>query len=248
MKKKKKGSMYQNDTKKAILLFAMIICIIIAMITYWIYAYHHKYGRIYFDNGLASYKVSDYVKVEGNTVYLTNIDREIINAFLDDQEEITSNNEVLNVDITKGLYHNILSVMISYTLAGGLADYEEVLAINVDIRENKVLTSEEMLSVAGLSYKSLAESIFDEYVRLPSDSERKVTDAITSEEMTSAEFNDNSEKYIIRIREKLPDITNVYISDGKVYAAFRLSEIDKLCYYTNTDIRLVNIKKEIGKI
>ena len=64
--------------------------------------------------------------------------------------------------------------------------------------------------------------------------------------MTAKELNEKSEKYIIRIREKLPEITNLYINDDKLYYSVELSEINKICYYTNN--KLVNIKREIGKI
>ena len=83
---------------------------------------------------------------------------------------------------------------------------------------------------------------------MPSDSKNKVIDSITEKELTSKEFNENSEKYIIRIREKLPEVLKLYIDDNTLYGKVRLSELDKVCYYTNTNDRLVNIKIEIGKI
>ena len=77
---------------------------------------------------------------------------------------------------------------------------------------------------------------------------QKVIDIITDEEMTGNEFNNNSEKYIIRIREKLPEIMKVYIDKEHVYYLVRKNEITKVCYYTNTDINIGYINKEIGKI
>ena len=127
-------------------------------------------------------------------------------------------------------------------------NYEEVLTLNIDLKKDKLLDNEDLLDRAGTSYKNIATDIFNENIKLPSDSNKIVIDSITEKELTVKEFNDNSEKYIIRIREKLPDIIKLYIEDNKVYYKVRLSEIDKVCYYTNKDNRLVNIKKEIGKI
>ena len=74
-KKKKKDIIYKYNTRKAMLILIMLICIIIAMITYWIYAYHHKYGKFYFEDiKLVSYKISDYVEMTGDIVYLKNIE------------------------------------------------------------------------------------------------------------------------------------------------------------------------------
>ena len=103
-----------------------------------------------------------------------------------------------------------------------------------------------MLEKANTSYKNIATNIFDEFIKLPDDSNKTVTDTITEEKLKSSEFNKNSEKYIIRIREKLPEIMGIYIKDEKLHYSVELSEINKLCYYTNN--KLVNIKREIGKI
>ena len=102
--------------------------------------------------------------------------------------------------------------------------------------------------MANTSYKEIATSIYNEYIALPTDFKYKVTDSITDEEMTVTEFNNNSEKYIIRIREKLPDIMKLYIKDNKIYYVVRMNEINKVCYYTHTDINMNNITKEIAEL
>ena len=48
-KKRKKDIQTKINIKKSILILIMLISLTIAMITYWIYAYHHKYGRFYFN-------------------------------------------------------------------------------------------------------------------------------------------------------------------------------------------------------
>lgn len=248
-KKRKKDTNYKLDLKKALLILTMLICTIIAMITYWIYAYHHKYGSFYFDDiKLVSYKISDYLDTKGDVVYLKNMNQDIIDDFTNSQQNIINNNNVISVDITKGLYNSILSIMISYTINNSTNNYEEVLTLNVDLKNDKVLSNDELLEKVGTNYKSIATVIFNENIKLPSDSSQTVTDAITEEVLTASEFNANSEKYIIRIREKLPDIIKLYIEDNKVYSVVKLTEIDKVCYYTNISNRLVNIKREIGKI
>lgn len=242
MKKKNKKD-YSN--KRFILVFIMMLCLIISMSTYWVYAYHHKYGKNYYEDKFISYKVSDYVTIEGNYVYLKNISDDISNNFIRSQKEIIKNN-IIDMTVTKGIYKEILSIKISYILNADLSNYEEVLTLNIDLRNKKVLNNDEILNKINISYKEIATDIFNEYIKV--NNNQKVIDIITDEEMTGNEFNNNSEKYIIRIREKLPEIMKVYIDKEHVYYLVRKNEITKVCYYTNTDINIGYINKEIGKI
>lgn len=248
-KKRKKDIQTKINIKKAILILVMITSLTIAMITYWIYAYHHKYGKFYFDEiKLVSYKISDYIETNGNVIHLKNMDEDIINYFEKKQNNIINNNKIVSTDIEKGLYNNILSVMIGYTIEKEKKSYEEIITVNIDLKNNKILTGDELLELYKTNYKKVATNIFDNNVKLPNDFNSTVIDSITDKELTIEEFNSNSEKYIIRIREKLPDVMKLYIEDNTLYGLVRLSEIDKVCYYTNKDNRLVNIKIEIGKI
>lgn len=246
-KERKKDQTSNCNMRKSVLILTMLICIIIAMITYWIYAYYHKYGTLYLENKLISYKVDDYIETKGNIVNLKNIDENIINDFLKKQETIINNKGVISTDITKGIYQNILSVKIVYTILTDKDNSEDILTLNIDLKNNKLLTNEELLDMTNSSYKSIATSIFNEYIKLSSDSDILVTDAITGSKLSSARFNEDSEKYIIRIREKLPDIMNLYLQDSKIYYIVELSEIDKVCY-TREENNFVYIEKEIGKI
>lgn len=242
MKKKNKKD-YSN--KRFILVFIMMLCLIISMSTYWVYAYHHKYGKNYYEDKFISYKVSDYVTIEGNYVYLKNISDDISNNFIRSQKEIIKNN-IIDMTVTKGIYKEILSIKISYIINADLSNYEEVLTLNIDLRNKKVLNNDDILNKINVSYKEIATDIFNEYIKV--NNNQKVIDIITDEEMTGNEFNNNSEKYIIRIREKLPEVMRVYIDKEHVYYLVRKNEITKVCYYTNTDINIGYINKEIGKI
>ena len=241
--KKKKGK--NSSSKRIILVGTMMICIIISMSTYWIFAYKNKYGYLHINDKIISYKVSDYAYVDGN---LKNIDNKIADDFKDKQLDIIKNNDIIDIRMDSGIYNNILSIAISYVIVADLANYEEVLTINVNLKTDTIVTNEELLNMANTSYKEIATSIYNEYIALPTDFKYKVTDSITDEEMTVAEFNNNSEKYIIRIREKLPDIMKLYIKDNKIYYVVRMNEINKVCYYTHTDINMNNITKEIAEL
>ena len=241
--KKKKGKDYSY--KRTILVGTMMISLIISMSTYWMYAYKHKHGYT-LNEGLVSIKVSDYASVSGDIVVLKNVDNKLITEFTKEQNSIIRNNKIIDMNITNGIYKNILSIKINYIISNNLGNYEEVLTLNIDLKENKIITNEELLNMIEVSYKDIATDIFNEYIKIPSDKIINVTDSINENVMTSEEFNNNSEKYIVRIREKLPDVMKIYINDSKVYYVVRINDINKICYYTDNNMN--NINKEIGSL
>ena len=136
--------------------------------------------------------------------------------------------------------------MINYTTTNNKENHEKVLTLNIDLKNNKLLTNDDILNLINKSYKSIATDIFNEYIKLSDDRKDNVIDSISDKELTVKEFNTNREKYIIRIREKLPDIINLFIEDDKVYYILDINKIYEVCYYTDKD--KLNIKKELGKI
>lgn len=238
MKKKNKKKDY--SIKRFILVFIMMLCILISSCTYWMYAYHHKYGKNYYEDKIISSKIDDYIKVEGNLVYINNINEELKNSFIKKQIDIQKNN-VIDMTITKGIYKEILSLKINYILQNNI---EEVLTINIDLRNKKEISNEDILNKIEKNYKELAEDIYNNYIKV--EDSKKIIDIITDKELTGKELNENKEKYIIRIREKLPEVIKLYIKDNKVYYMINIDEISKICYYTDKNIGYIN--KEIGKI
>lgn len=238
MKKKNKKKDY--SIKRFILVFIMMLCILISSCTYWMYAYHHKYGKNYYEDKIISSKIDDYIKVEGNLVYINNINEELKNSFIEKQIDIQKNN-IIDMTITKGIYKEILSLKINYILQNNI---EEVLTINIDLRNKKEISNEDILNKIEKNYKELAEDIYNNYIKV--EDSKKIIDIITDKELTGKELNENKEKYIIRIREKLPEVIKLYIKDNKVYYMVNIDEISKICYYTDKSIGYIN--KEIGKI
>ena len=236
------------DIRRTILISIMLFCIIMAMITYWIYAYYHKHYNYSIDNKIISHRISDYLEVDGNLVYLKNITDDINNSFLKRQRGILDNNEIVDTNIDKNLDNKILSIKISYIIYGDLANHEKILTLNVDLESSSELGSQEMLDMASSNYKNIATDLFNEYIRLSGNTDKMMIDAITGEEMSSEEFNANGERYIVRIREKLPEIMSFYITDGTLFYTVKLQDLYKLCYQTNMDNATAYIKKEIGKI
>ena len=243
--KKKKVVKEDYTYRRLFLVFTIMISIIIAISTYWIYAYKHKHP--YLEDTYINYKIDDYFKIKGNVVHLEKIDNKISKDFLDRQNTIINNNKVIDTDITKTIYKDVLSIKISYILNGELSNYEEIIILNYDLKENKIIDNDDLLNRSTTTYKEIAESIFNKYIKLENIN-IKVIDAITNEEMTGNEFNNNSYKYITRIRENLPDMMNLYIENGKLYYTVNLKDINKLCYLTNIDNSNKYITEEIDKL
>lgn len=244
--KKKKGK--NSDYKRIILVGIMIICIIISMCTYWMFAYKNKYGYLHINKRVVSSKLSDYIYTSGDVLYLKGIDSKINDDFLKRQRDIISNNMVIDTKIMNGIYDDILSIKISYVIYGELANYEEVITINIDLENDTVISNDALIDRVGSSYIDIANDIFDSYIKLPDDYDKMVVDAIDNREISASEFNSDSYRYIVRIREMLPSNINLYIDDNKVYYMVRKSEVNKVCYYTNMDINMSYINREIGKL
>lgn len=244
--KKKKGK--NSDYKRIILVSIMIICIIISMCTYWMFAYKNKYGYLHINKRIVSYKLSDYIYTSGDVLYLKGIDSKINDDFLKRQRDIISNNMVIDTKIMNGIYDDILSVKISYVIYGDLANYEEVITINIDLENDTVISNDDLIDKLDSSYIDIANDIFDSYILLPDDYDKMVVDAIDNSEISASEFNRNKYKYVIRIREMLPSNISLYIDDGRLYYMVRMNEVNKVCYYTNIDINMSYINREIGKL
>lgn len=243
--KKKKVVKKEYDYRRTFLVFAVVFSIIMGISTYWIYAYKHKHP--YLEDNIINYKIDDYVKINGNIVSLENIDNKVVNDFISKQNKIISSNKIIDIDITKIIYKNILSIKIDYIMYGELSNYEEILTLNYDLKDNKLVDNDSLLNMTKVTYKDIADLLFNEYIKLD-DTSGMVVDAITNEKITGTEFNDNSYKYITRIRENLPDIMNLYIKDNKLYYTVKLKDINKLCYITNMDVSSKYIDEEIDKL
>lgn len=243
--KKKKMVKKEYDYRRTFLVFAVVFSIIMGISTYWIYAYKHKHP--YLEDNIINYKIDDYVKINGNIVSLENIDNKVVNDFISKQNKIISSNKIIDIDITKIIYKNILSIKIDYIMYGELSNYEEILTLNYDLKDNKLVDNDSLLNMTKVTYKDIADLLFNEYIKLD-DTSGMVVDAITNEKITGTEFNDNSYKYITRIRENLPDIMNLYIKDNKLYYTVKLKDINKLCYLTNMDVSSKYIDEEIDKL
>lgn len=233
MKRKKKGN--KIDYKKFIMIFIMMFSLIIAMITYWIYAYNHK-NNSYRDNVFVRYKIDDYVYVEGDIVYLKNISDDISDGFIGKQKSII-NEGTSYTDISKNVVKDILSIKISYLLNNSK---EKTITFNYDLKNKKIVSNDYLLDKYNVTYNDIAIDIFNNYVRL--DGNGNVVDAISDNELTYVEFNNSSEKYIIRIREKLPEIINIYVDNDGIYYNVDLTSVYSVCYKTDKGD---NINKKI---
>lgn len=244
--KKKKGK--NSDYKRVILVSTMFICIVISMCTYWVFAYKNKYGYLHINKRIVSYRVSDYTYTSGDVLYLKGIDSKINDDFLKRQRDIISNNRVIDTRIMSGIYSDILSIKISYVLYGDLANYEDVITINIDLLNDSIISNDDLINRLDSSYSDIANDIFDSYIALSDDYDKMVVDAIDNSEISASEFNRNKYKYVVRIREMLPSNISLYIDDNKVYYMVRMNDVNKLCYYTNMDSNMGYINEEIGKL
>ena len=212
--KKKKVVKEDYNYRRLFLVFTIMFSIIIAISTYWIYAYKHKHP--YLEDTYINYKIDDYFKIKGNVVHLENIDNKISKDFLDRQNTIINNNKVIDTDITKTIYKDVLSIKISYILNGELSNYEEIIILNYDLKENKIIDNDDLLNRSTTTYKEIAESIFNKYIA-------RIRENLP--DMINLYIEDGKLYYIVNLKDinKLCYLTNKDNSNKYI-----TEEIDKL--------------------
>ena len=181
-------------------------------------------------------------KVSTKKVKLQNLDDSITKEFYSLQDDVinsihVSDDEMFNAEYKLRHYinNNILSILYTIEESNAIGTCATKMAvINIDLANNKIVSEEELLKKAGLSYESLADTQYEE--RLASWKETNEFNGFETDyyEVTFADFRDNKSKYVNLALEKLPDIIYTYIENGQI----------KYDYYS---INLASLFHPVGK-
>ena len=90
-------------------------------------------------NNSKLFEVSEKVRELHGKAHGWNPLNKVTNDFVNKQHKIINNNKIIDTDITKTIYKNILSIKISYILYGDLSNYEEILILNYNLKDKKIV-------------------------------------------------------------------------------------------------------------
>jgi len=191
-------------------------------------------------------------KVSTKKVKLNHLDESITNQFYKDQEEVINSIHPYYSDVFDAEYklkyfinNNILSVVYTIEESNEIGTCATVKAVtNIDLLNFKIITEEELLQTAGISYKIIVEDRYEK--ELESWKQYKELDYY---EVTFDDFSNNKEKYVNKGMEKISNIIYTYIENGKIKYDYYTISMDTMfhpvgkggCFMWNT-VELGNYK------
>lgn len=182
-----------------------------------------------------SYKNSDKT-VTTKKVKFQNIDDSLTKEFHKQQEEIINNIVVPDEGIfnaeykLKHFYNNgILSIIYTIETTYAIGTCATKMAVtNIDLKNNRVISEEELLSKVGLSYNSIVDKTYEEELASWKKLNERNGTEISYYEVTFADFRDNKAKYVSEGMKKIPDIIYTYIEDGQIKYDYYSITLDTL--------------------
>lgn len=174
----------------------------------------------------------------------------LINNVLEDpvSKEQFKDIDILEDNVWAQINDNILTVYQEYNVNLEMS-YTYLNTVNIDLKNKKVLSNEEVLNLANTDFSNLATEFFNkeitdnksEYIfRKSASKECNTNDVVTKKELT-----EQKDTYIKLIKDNLDSVIYSYIKDGKVH--YKYAEVSvKLLYqnlcigggFTYTDIEL----------
>ena len=147
---------------------------------------------------------------------------------------IEGTNYLAKSNIWYQINKDILTVYNELKESGELGTATLIAVINIDLKNKKVLTNEELLKLGNTNFNDIATKEYDRVVEECSKQEKSFCyyDGKNREnyvEVTLEEHKKNKEVFIKNIESKLDELIKVYIQDGKI-------KYD----YSPLSIRLVN--------
>lgn len=175
-------------------------------------------------------------KVSTKKVKLQNLSDDITKDFYKQQDEVIdsiniSDSDIFNVEYKLEYFinDNILSILYTIEETNEIGTCANKMAVtNIDLKNNILITEEELLRKAGVTYDSIVDNEYEKEL----ENWKKLNDDSDSEmayyEVTFSDFRDNKEKYVDEGLKKIPDIIYTYIEDGKIKYDYYTIQMDTL--------------------
>lgn len=194
---------------------------------------------------IKDYNADDYIeledvvfnsKVSTKKVKLKNLDEGITKQFYEDQQKVIDNIHVSDSESFNAQYNlkyfinkNILSILYKINESNEMGTCTNMMAVtNIDLKNNKVISEEELLQLAGTSYESIVEKYYEKDLETWNKINKNAGHEISYYEVTYDDFTKNKQKYISVGLKKIPDVIYTYIEDNKIKYDYYTISVDSL--------------------
>lgn len=143
------------------------------------------------------------------------------------KQDYTSDNTVVTLIKTQ-INSTVLSIF--YQINFNFQDINKyyVITTNIDLKTNKVLTLEDLLSKYNYSKKYIAEKLFNEDILIGQN--EIVIDRDTNISLTKSDIERKKEEYIQRITDDFNNIIKVYIENNSLVLVYNKKELNDLFF------------------
>lgn len=157
------------------------------------------------------------------------------------EEDYTSDNAV-NTLIKTQVNSTILSVFYEMDFKLQSTNRSYVITLNIDLKTNKVLTTEDLLSKYNYSKEYIAEKIFNDDVLIGIND--AVIDKNTNISLTRSDIEKNKNEYVQRITDDFNNIIKVYIENNSLVLVYNKKDLNDLFFENayNNELKLKYLK------
>ena len=183
------------------------------------------------DNVKLNYNADDYIeledvvfnsKVSTKKVKLKKLNDNITKQFYEEQQKVIDNIHVSDSEFFNAEYdlkyfinNNILSILYKINESSEIGTCTSMMAVtNIDLKNNKVISEEELLKIAGTSYENIVKKYYDKDLESWNNVNESAGHEVSYYEVTYDDFTKNKTKYISDGLKKIPNIIYTYIEDG----------------------------------
>ena len=143
------------------------------------------------------------------------------------EEDYTSDNAV-NTLIKTQVNSTVLSVFYEIDFKLQNIDRSYVITLDIDLKTNKVLTTEDLLSKYNYSKEYIAEKIFNDDVLIGIND--AVIDKNTNISLTRSDIEKKKNEYVQRITDDFNNIIKVYIENNSLVLVYNKKDLNDLFF------------------
>lgn len=252
-----KNKVMSGKTAKGLVIFSALFLILLGVSLYKLFEYQgygDKKENTYINYNVKDYIETTPVIFNGyedvfssinvSKVTIKELDSNLTNTFINEEEELLeyiskyyneikkeeeySNDNKVTTLIKTQINSTILSIF--YQINFNFTSYSKtyVVTTNIDLKTNKLLTTDDLLLKYNYSKEYIAEKIFNDDILISNN--EVVIDKNTNISLTKSDIERKKEEYINRISYDFDNIIKVYIENGSLVLTYNKKELNDLFF------------------